>query len=731
MTHIIGIMNTIASYPNLLTSYISYFLENEEVLKAKKQLNGQTSGSVYFSIPIADEIKDLLKASTGLDLSSVASVPMRWIKGDTLPHIDRGTQDFTNTYLAYLTDSSGQLLLGDDSYSIEAGSAFVFNEGIRHETLGTGAEPRLLLGPMSESGFAVGVPTTINQPGGSIIYIREVTGNFQYSVNDINFSTPSGITFPCTIRNNNTGAGFLKVIFTTDLNFATTTNEHFVVNSDYIQFGNESLNANGTRPIITITVSNYDGLIENGSFSSDAFSNVTICNLIIDGTGGSQQIGAGWFGHKSFGKNATNNYIINCSSSGDIYGGGILGQITENVTLIGCSSSGDILQANAGGIVGADTRLVIVQSCWSTGNMAAGALGDGCGGIVGAYCINATITNCYYTGTISGDNSGGIIGSNSGSILISISNCYSTGVITGANAGGICGSLNGGTYNVTIANCYTVGNLINSLGKLNGAICGYISGAVTILISHCYTTGTFADNTKGYIIGDNSTINGFNMSSPNYILSENYSEAGSPGGSEGDWNMAHARTALQNSPSTEPGVGTDWISRGASQSFELFNMGYNPYSINNISGTSLVRTAAATVIAGSSSAAAIIADKSYTILAITGGDSGSYSTITINSSSGSISTTAETVPNTYTVYVYNTGSYNITTFTLTVNELTAAAAAAVACCARPMNLVNVDYNERTQFIAGNTMIADTSVRRAAYTSYTDLLHKKMAYAAKK
>ncbi len=727
-------MNTIASYPNLLTSYISYFLENEEVLKAKAQLNAQTSDSVYFSIPIADEIKDLLKASTGLDLSSVASVPMRWIKGDTLPHIDRGTQDFTNTYLAYLTDSSGQLLLGDDSYSIEAGSAFVFNEGIRHETRDTGLEPRLLLGPMSESGLAVGGGTTIiiYGDGGTSIYIRQLnppSGFKQYSYDGLSWQVLLETVY---VQNTDTSKGNLIIEFITDITLMTQAN-YFKCSTENIQFGSSSLKTDGSRPIITITATNYPGLVNNGGFGIDGFSNITICNLVIDGTGGSQASNAGWFGQQYFGKkmsgNPEDNHIINCSSSGDLsfYGGGIVGRYAENITITGCSSSGDISNYNAGGIVGSDANSILVQSCWSTGNIAAGLTGDGCGGIVGANCILATINDCYSEGDISGDNAGGIIGSNLTSIIIR--NCYSKGAITGASAGGICGSIGVENSEVNIRNCYTTGNLDNH-GFNNGGICGYIiASTVNIVIRYCYTTGFVVDQT-GFIIGNETQING------NYtlfFLENNYSEAGSPDGSAGDWNTAHARTALQNSPSTEPGVGTDWISRGASQSFELFNMGYNPYSIDNISGFDLVRTAAATVVAGSSSAAAIIADKSYTILALTGGDSGSYSTITINSSSGSISTTAETVPNTYTVYVYNTGSYNITTFTLTVNELAtaAAAAAAVACCARPMNLVNVDYSERTQFIAGNTMIADTSVRRAAYTSYTDLLHKKMAYAAKK
>ncbi len=708
-------------YPNLLTSYISFFLENEEVKKAKTRLENQSSKSIYFSIPLPQEIKDILNVHLGLDLSSVTSVPMRWIKGDTKPHIDNGPQEFNNTYLAYLTNSPGQLLLGDDSYEIKAGSAFIFNEGVYHETRGTGTEPRLLLGPMSEQGLPVGI-SQIDGPGGTSAYIREITpGTTEYSYDQTNWNP---MFWPYLITNNDTSAGVFTIEFVTDITL-TDINDYFVCGSEKVQFGSSSLKIDGSRPTINITAANYEGLILNGSSFSNGQNNITVCNLIIDGTGGSQALGEGWFGRSYFGKGTTGCSIINCSSSGDILGGGILGDYAENTTVIGCSSSGDLTSFNAGGIAGAEVNTLTIKSCWSTGNIASGGTGDGCGGLVGANCINCTIMNCYFTGTISGSNSGGIIGSNPGISSVTITNCYSTGAITGPNAGGICGSIGVGTFNITITNCYTVGNLDNSGSNNNGSICGLIVGTVTLLITNCYTTGTVAQST-GYIIATNTTINGVVGS---YILSNNYSEAGSPGGSAGSWDTIHASTYLQNTPSNEPGVNTVWISTGISQPYELFQMGYTPYSINNISGSDLVRNETATIEPGASSSPAIISGKSYTILEITGGDTGSYGTISIDGTTGSISTTAATIPETYIIFIRNTGSYNITTFALTVGS-GSGSGQEVTCCDRPMNLVNVDYSERNKFIAGNTMIADSSVRRAAYTSYSDYLHKKMAYAAK-
>ena len=82
---------------------------------------------------------------------------MRWIKGDTPNHKDTGTNSFDKTYLVYLTDNSGQFIIGNDSYPITQGIGYSFSEGLYHETINTGYEPRLLLGPMSEKALSVGM----------------------------------------------------------------------------------------------------------------------------------------------------------------------------------------------------------------------------------------------------------------------------------------------------------------------------------------------------------------------------------------------------------------------------------------------------------------------------------------------------------------------------------------------------------------------------------------------
>ena len=112
--------------------------------------------NVRFTCPLSDEIRGAIQSSLGLDLSGVAEVPMRWIQGDTAAHIDVSQGAFENTYLVYASSSEGEFVLGGESYPIREGSGIRFNEGISHETVGTGVEPRLLIGPMNEMGQPVG-----------------------------------------------------------------------------------------------------------------------------------------------------------------------------------------------------------------------------------------------------------------------------------------------------------------------------------------------------------------------------------------------------------------------------------------------------------------------------------------------------------------------------------------------------------------------------------------------
>jgi hypothetical protein len=143
---------------NILSANEIADIVNNPIVKSNKEKLSILQ-KVDFLIQISDEIKIKLENSLNINLSEITSIPMRWIRGDTPIHTDRGENHFSNTYLMYLTDSVGNLFIDGQSYPIAAGNAHIFSEGIEHYTINTGNEGRLMIGPLSETGFRVGVPT--------------------------------------------------------------------------------------------------------------------------------------------------------------------------------------------------------------------------------------------------------------------------------------------------------------------------------------------------------------------------------------------------------------------------------------------------------------------------------------------------------------------------------------------------------------------------------------------
>ena len=135
-----------------------------EVQQAKIKLDSCETGKHTFTIEITDSIRTALETKFGIDCSNITSLPMRWIKGDTMPHIDKAVSKFENTYLVYLNDSSGEFLIDNAAYPIIKNTGFIFNEGLYHSTRNTGNLPRLLLGPINEFAEAVGASTVFYYP---------------------------------------------------------------------------------------------------------------------------------------------------------------------------------------------------------------------------------------------------------------------------------------------------------------------------------------------------------------------------------------------------------------------------------------------------------------------------------------------------------------------------------------------------------------------------------------
>ena len=466
-------------------------------------------------------------------------------------------------------------------------------------------------------------------PGNTTVYIRQSGANIQYSEDQFSWSN---LTFPVTVFNYDTLLGILKIEFTTNITILNN-NQYFECGSSHIQFGSTSLKNDGTRPIITINVNNYDGLIQNGQQGLAGNNHIYVYNLIITGDGQTTQIGAGWLGKKGFSNAATNNYIVNCSSIGELPGGavgsgGIVGAFAAKdggiLYINGCSSSCTMGQLDGGIVVayaGQNGGSVICKECYTTG-----VIGSFAGGIFGDYAGDsgyAEANKCYTTGAI-GSNAGGIFGRFAGNSGEAIANkCYSRGII-GVDGGGIYGIGSGSDTGTTLAtNCYSSG-IINTSG--NGI---YGTGKVNGTETNCYA----ADD---------------------------------------DWTNSAANAALIGTPN--PVVGTTWISRGFNIRYELNDMGYTPYQTLIIDASSnLIKIYEQSVQQGLNSNSAVIYDASgsaFEILQISGGDVSSYNTITMNSTSGVISTTflrtLRTKPGVYTILLRNVGSYHVTQFQLTI-----------------------------------------------------------------
>jgi hypothetical protein len=169
-------------------------LDLPEVHTAWEKLD-ETSNNVRFTIELTESIRVALEARFSLDFSGVSRIPMRWIKGDTVPHIDSGASEFENTYLVYLNDSPGEFLIGDDSYPITQNTGYMFNEGTSHSTTNTGFVSRLLLGPMNEFAEPVGYSITYyGSQADALAYNNPIAFGNSYTVGDISSGSIGAIT---------------------------------------------------------------------------------------------------------------------------------------------------------------------------------------------------------------------------------------------------------------------------------------------------------------------------------------------------------------------------------------------------------------------------------------------------------------------------------------------------------------------------------------------------------
>ena len=369
--------------------------------------------------------------------------------------------------------------------------------------------------------------TTISTSTNVSIRQTVVGAGIDYSVNNSVtwVSVPVG-NFPIQI--NNTASSIINVTLTTDITFNASSgasplgpgaNGYFIMGSSNIIF-------EGNNKKVTINnITFYLGIIQNGTFTNDGFSNITIQNLGVESAGTVTFVNnnAGWITQGYFSKSAINNLIKNCYSTGDI---------NRNAAIIGYGgiSAGSTAYNNGS---------CTITNCYSTGNINAPSSGGICGSRAGENGGNVTIINCYSTGLIRGTNSGGICGSSAGTDKgnVTIKNCYTIGKIIGEGAGGICGLYAGREYgNLTIINCYTSGHIT---AERSGGICGQSAGfrGSNLTITNCYTTGDITAERSGGISGQGAGLDNRNVTITNCYstgdITESAKQAGGICGTQG------------------------------------------------------------------------------------------------------------------------------------------------------------------------------------------------------
>jgi len=613
----------IQEYNNFLTAEeIDYFNNLPEVKLAKETIDLTKNGNVSFTVALTSSIKQTLENKFAINLTNITHIPMRWIKGDTIPHIDQSSDKFINTHLVYLTNSRGKLIIDDNSYSISRGSAYKFSEGVTHKTIDTGSEPRLLLGPMSEHAITVG--SGIAAPGGTTINIFNIDDTIYYKF-ELEPESVYTMTWPCNVQNTDLDNGDLVINFTTDI-IITNYTQYFICNSDKIQFGNKCLKNDGSRPIITIRdiSDGYIGIIQNGSLYNNGYNNISIYNLHIHSDNSFMASGGGWLACPFFSRGLNNiSSIYNCSSDGPIalgcggIAGGYAGKDGGNLKIIGCYATGNFTDSTGGGIIG-HAENVYIDRCYYTDDIF-----EICGGIVG-FLVNPvgaiTVKNCYTTGNV-GFRSGGIIcDMDTLTGIILVENCYSMGNID-VNAGGIYGK--NAISSSSAVNCYSNG-IINLDG--GGGIFSTAVDASRGTVNMCYA-------------------------------------------SDGNWQDSDANLSLHQTPSST-NYGGVWTKNPdtVNTPYILSQSGYSPFArcIDITDDTDNTNNIDTVVIKGNSTDYPLLSDYTHTILEINGENPSSYPYITIDPS-GQITVAMSAPSRTYNLKIYSKKNpYAITNYNLIV-----------------------------------------------------------------
>ena len=232
----------------------------------------------------------------------------------------------------------------------------------------------------------------------------------------------------------------------------------------------------------------------------------------------------GFFGSVNSGGSVSTLGLVNPNISSYTTVGGLVGSLASGATLTSdYVSGGNIIGLNngtgLGGLVGSNSGTII--SSWSSAGVV-GSSGNSVGGLVGVNTSTGVIQNSYSTGAVNAGSSnqvGGFVGSNSGSITGS----YSTGSVSGyTSVGGFIGANSSSSQ--AISGNYST-STVSASGDAGGFV-GYVgSGTLTSnyalgnvasgLLNAAYSVGGFVGYNGGTI------TNSYSMGNPSITNAAN------------------------------------------------------------------------------------------------------------------------------------------------------------------------------------------------------------------
>jgi len=132
-------------------------MDDDRQAPVKNTTTNVTTFYIYVSEAICTKLFNRLR----LAISPHQRIPLTCAVGDVPSHVDHPADGspFDDTYVLYLNDREGDLVIGGEAYPIQQGRCYVFSEGMEHSVVGANNSTRWMLGPMTKMGTKVGAIT--------------------------------------------------------------------------------------------------------------------------------------------------------------------------------------------------------------------------------------------------------------------------------------------------------------------------------------------------------------------------------------------------------------------------------------------------------------------------------------------------------------------------------------------------------------------------------------------